>query len=158
MLKKILDPKSCGGCRICCGFDESDKWEIPLVFDDLKQYLAQAHPEAKLAPRGNEHVFDMEFHGSEVVFCPMLTETGCILGDNKPFDCRIWPFRVNSFESRNVITVSPVCGTVSELPLKALTEFVQGEFAELLFRTAKEHPDMVKPYIEGYPIVAVEHE
>ena len=156
MLKKILDPKCCGSCRICCGFDESDKWEIPLVFDELKSYLEENYPETKLVPRGNEYVFDMEFHGSEVVFCPMLTDTGCILGDNKPFDCRIWPFRVNSFEGRNVITVSPVCGTVSELPLRALTEFVQGEFADLLFRTAKEHPDMVKPYINGYPIVATE--
>ena len=156
MLKKILDPKSCGKCRICCGFDESDKWEIPLVFSELKQYVEKEYPDVKLSPRGREHVFDMEFNGSEVIYCPMLTETGCILGDKKPFDCRIWPFRVNSLDGRRVITVSPVCGVVSELPVKSLTEFVQGEFAELLFRTAKEHPDMVKPYIDGYPIVAVE--
>ena len=156
MLKKILDPKSCGKCRICCGFDESDKWEIPLVFDELKQYVEKEYPDVKLSPRGGEYVFDMEFHGSEVIYCPMLTETGCILGDKKPFDCRIWPFRVNSLDGRRVITVSPVCGMVSELPVKSLTEFAQGEFAELLFRTAKEHPDMVKPYIDGYPIVAVE--
>ena len=157
MLKKILDPKSCGKCRVCCGFDESDKWEIPLVFGELKQYVEKHHPAVKLIPRGNEYVFDMQFSGSEVIFCPMLTDTGCLLGDSKPFDCRIWPFRVNRFEGRNVITVSPVCGTVSELPLKTLTEFVQGDFAELLFRTAKEHPDMVKPYIEGYPIIATEN-
>ncbi len=156
MLKKILDQKSCAGCRICCGFDESDKWEIPLVFDELRAFLAEHYPDIQLTPRGNEHVFTMQFNGDEVVFCPMLSETGCILGDNKPFDCRIWPFRVNSFEGRNVITVSPVCGTVSELPLKTLSEFVQGEFAALLFSTAKAHPDMVKPYIEGYPILAAE--
>ena len=156
MLKKILDPKSCGKCRICCGFDESDKWEIPLVFDELKRYVEAEYPDVKLSPRGGEHVFDMEFNGSEVVYCPMLTETGCILGDKKPFDCRIWPFRVNELDGRRVITVSPVCGVVSELPVKALTEFVQGDFAQLLFSTAKEHPDMVKQYIDGYPIVAVE--
>lgn len=158
MLKKILDQKSCGKCRVCCGFIESDKWEIPLVFDELKACIAERYPEVKLTPRGNEHVFDMQFDGDRVIFCPMLTDTGCILGDDKPFDCRIWPFRVNSFEGRNVITVSPVCGTVSELPLRALTEFVQGEFAKLLFDTARAHPDMVKPYIDGYPIVAVDTE
>ncbi len=156
MLKKILNPASCGKCRVCCGFDEGDKWEIPLVFDELKLWLGQNRPDVKLTPRGNEHVFEMSFNGEAVVFCPMLTDTGCVLGDNKPFDCRIWPFRVNSFEGRNVITVSPVCGTVSELPIKSLTEFVQGEFAQLLFDTARQHPDMVKPYISGYPIIAVE--
>lgn len=157
MLKKILEPKSCGSCRICCGFDESDKWEIPLVFDELKVYLKEHYPEIKLAPRGKEYVFDMEFDGSKVIFCPMLSENGCVLGDDKPFDCRIWPFRVNDFCGKHVITVSPVCGTVSELPLKMLSDFVEGDFAELLFRTAKEHPDMVKPYINGYPIIAAEN-
>ncbi len=156
MLKKILDQKSCADCRICCGFDESDKWEIPLVFDDLRAYLSERYPDVTLTPRGNEHVFEMQFNGNEVIYCPMLSETGCILGDNKPFDCRIWPFRVNDLGGRRVITLSPVCPTVSELPLKALTEFVQGEFAQLLFSTAKAHPDMVKPYIEGYPILAAE--
>ncbi len=157
MLKKILDPKSCGECRICCGFDESDKWEIPLVFDELADYLREKHPDVKLVPRGNEQVFDMSFNGDEVVYCPMLTETGCMLRDNKPFDCRIWPFRVNRLDNRNVITVSPVCGTVSGLPIGVLCEFVKKDgFAKLLFDTAKLHPDMVKPYISGYPIVAVE--
>ena len=159
MLKKILSQTSCGKCRVCCGFDESDKWEIPLVFDELRAYLAENHPDIPLEKRGNEHVFRMEFDGDEVKFCPMLTETGCVLRDNKPFDCRIWPFRVNSLWGHNVITVSPVCSEVSALPLKALKEFVQADgFAELLFSTAKAHPDMVKPYISGYPIVAVDDE
>ncbi len=157
MLKKILQPQSCGKCRICCGFDESDKWEIPLIFDELRAYLSENYPETKLTPRGNEYVFDMQFNGDEVVFCPMLTEKGCRLGDNKPFDCRIWPFRVNDLDGRRVITVSPVCDTVSQLPLKTLCDFVNSEgFAEMLFSAAKSHPDMVKPYISGYPIVAVQ--
>ncbi len=158
MLKKILDPQSCGKCRICCGFDESDKWEIPLVFDELKQFIEKEYPDMKLVSRGGEYVFDMQFDGDKVIYCPALTEKGCMLGDNKPFDCRIWPFRVNDLNGMKVITVSPVCGEVSALPLKALTEFVQTDgFAEMLFQTAKAHPDMVKPYINGYPVVAVEN-
>lgn len=157
MLKKILDQRSCAACRICCGFDESDKWEIPLIFGDLKNTVAQRYPEIPMIKRGNEYVFDMSFNGDEVVYCPMLTETGCALGDDKPFDCRIWPFRVNSLDGRRVITVSPVCGEVSSLPLKALSDFVQTDgFAQTLFSQAALHPDMVKPYINGYPIVAVE--
>ncbi len=157
MLKKILEPASCGKCRICCGFDESDKWEIPLVFEELRGYLTENYPDVKLIERGGEYVFDMRFNGDEVIFCPMLTENGCKLGDKKPFDCRIWPFRVNDLDGKRVITVSPVCDTVSALPLSALCDFVSKDgFAKLLFDTAKTHPDMVKPYISGYPILAVE--
>ena len=58
MLKKILPRETCGKCRVCCGFDESDKWEIPLVFGELKEYI-EGHYDCKIAPRGNEYVCDM---------------------------------------------------------------------------------------------------
>jgi hypothetical protein len=30
MLKKILNPKSCEKCQICCSFVETDAWETPV--------------------------------------------------------------------------------------------------------------------------------
>ena len=155
MLKKILSQTSCAKCRVCCGFVEGDKWEIPLIFSDLKERIEKEFP-WKLTKRGNEYVFDMEFCGDKVVYCPALTENGCALGADKPFDCMIWPFRVNDFNGKRVITVSPVCETVSALPLSELSAFVTGEFAEAVFGQARLHPDMVKPYIDGYPILAIE--
>lgn len=158
MLKEILDPASCGKCRVCCGFDESDKWEIPLIFSELREEVEKKLG-VSLRKRGGEFVFDMEFDGDNVVYCPALGENGCSLGELKPFDCLIWPFRVNSLGDRRVITVSPVCGTVSELPLKTLSDFIGKDgFSQKLFQTAREHPDMVKPYIDGYPILAVEND
>lgn len=155
MLKKILSQETCGKCRVCCGFDESDKWEIPLIYEELKKYI-EGRYKCRIVPRGNEYVFDMEFDGDKVVYCPMASDKGCVLGDMKPFDCRIWPFRVNRLDGRLVITVSPVCGAVSELPLNRLTEFLKEDgFADMLFEQAELHSDMVKPYIEGYPILAV---
>ncbi len=154
MLKEILDPAECAECRICCGFVESDKWEIPLVFGELAEHLQSRYPR-KLVPRANEYVFDMEFHGSEIIPCPALTDKGCALGDGKPFDCRVWPFRVNDLNGTQVITASPVCPAVSKLPLKTISEFVNGGFSQKMFAEADLHPDMVKPYISGYPIVCV---
>lgn len=158
MLTKLLSRSSCAECRVCCGFVEDDKWEIPLVFGELKDYIESNFPH-RLVPRGSEYVFDMEFDGDKVVFCPMLGDKGCLLGDSKPYDCRIWPFRVNDLDGKRVITCSPVCETVSVLPLNVLTEFVNSNgFAQELFKTAREHSDMVKPYINGYPILAVEEQ
>ena len=157
MLKKILDPASCAECRVCCGFAEDDKWEIPLIFSDMRKKIEEKLG-VVLKKRGDEYVFDMEFDGDNVVFCPAKGEKGCTLGELKPFDCLIWPFRVNSLGNYRVITVSPVCETVSRLPLKTLTDFMEKDgFAQKLFQTAREHPDMVKPYIAGYPILAVEN-
>lgn len=155
MLKEILKTDECKKCKICCGFDEDDKWEIPLIFSELKDEV-EKKTNLKLIPRGNEYVFDMEFNGDNVVFCPALGEHGCTLGELKPFDCKIWPFRVNSLGNFTVITVSPVCPSVSALPLSTLTDFLnRNNLSEILFAQAQKHPDMIKPYINGYPILAV---
>ena len=157
MLGAILKPSSCAECRVCCGFDENDKWEIPLIFSEIRRRTEEKLG-AALKKRGREYVFDMEFDGDKLVYCPALGENGCTLGELKPFDCRIWPFRVNLLGDTRVITVSPVCGAVSALPLKALSEFAAKDgFSQLLFKTADEHPDIVKPYISGYPIIAVDN-
>ncbi len=155
MLKGILNSKSCSKCRICCGFDESDKWEIPLIYSENEDKIEQQFG-LKLIKRDNEYVFDMTFNKNEVIFCPALGENGCTLGELKPFDCKIWPFRVNKLGEFNVITVSPVCREVSSLPLDMLCKFVNSNnFAEKLFTEAENHPDIVKPYIDDYPILAV---
>lgn len=159
MLKKILSRSACAKCRVCCGFTNEDKWEIPLVFEEVRDKLSDSQ-RAQLVKRGGEYVFDMNFDAAkdgEILMCPMAGENGCVLGDDKPFDCRIWPFRVNELAGVRVITLSPVCGEVSALPLNTICDFLrQDGFADMLFETAARHPDMVKPYIDGYPILAVE--
>ena len=92
----------------------------------------------------------------------MLTEKGCALGDNKPFDCRVWPFRVNRISENLLgITVSPVCETVSALPVSKLSAFIskryneQGSLADIMLDYAKKHPYIIKPYIDGYPVLKI---
>lgn len=156
MLKKILNQTTCRGCRVCCIFDESDIWELPLLTEnDLA--TVKEHYSGEFIKRGDAcYVFDVKFDEKGLAYCPMLTEKGCILADNKPFDCKIWPFRVNDLNGTLVITLSPVCESVSALPLDKLTEFVNSDgFADRLFSEAIKNPDMIKPYINGYPILAV---
>ncbi|MDE6724894.1 MAG: hypothetical protein K2J79_04740, partial [Ruminiclostridium sp.] len=86
--------------------------------------------------------------------CPLLTEKGCALGENKPFDCRIWPFRVMKKGNLLLLTLSPVCNSVSSLSVAKVSEFVP-EIAPKILEEVKRNPEMVKEYIEGYPIFAV---
>lgn len=159
MLSEILSHDTCGKCRICCGFVESDKWEIPLLAGEAECRAAGKLGKLKSVPGTKSCVFDMEFNGDEIIMCPAASENGCVLGDSRPFDCRIWPFRVNDLNGMKVITLSPVCPSVIRLPLKELCDFVQKDgFAEKLFSHAEEYPETVKPYEKGYPILAVKSE
>lgn len=157
MLEKILSHETCAECRLCCTFVESDKWEIPLFAGNDEMSVAEAFAPVKKLPGTNACVFDMKFNGDEIIYCPAAGGNGCRLGDKRPFDCRIWPFRVNDLNGMRVITLSPVCRAVIRLPLDTLCGFVQADgFAEKLFRHAREYPETVKPYEDGYPILAVE--
>lgn len=154
MLKKILSPETCGKCRVCCVFDKDDVWEIPLISKEIHQNISNRRPELKMIPRGkNSHVFEMEFKENGLTYCPALSETGCTLGKNKPFDCRIWPLRAMKKGDDIVITISPVCESVNpdNPEVKALAE----ELAPVIFAEAEKNPDIVKEYIEGYPVAAV---
>lgn len=154
MLKEILTGADCASCRVCCVFDRNDCWEVPLVEPELAAYIAENHPEVKLKKTGECSVFESEFDEKGLTTCPMLTETGCRLGDRKPFDCRIWPFRVMSKGNLLLLTLSPVCGTVSRLPVEQVSAFAS-KIADTIYKAAEQNPEMIKDYIEGYPIFAV---
>lgn len=156
MLKNILSPQTCAECRICCGFDDDDIWETPVISDETKMLISSTKPETEFLPYRNSSLMKMLPADEDGIYpCPMLSVEGCILGSEKPFDCRIWPFRVMKLESSLVLTVSPVCPHVPETPLSELMKFVADGFAEKVFSEAERSPDIVKDYIPGYPILAV---
>lgn len=157
MLKEILSGESCAKCRVCCIFDRDDCWEMPLIEADLAAEIEKDFPEAKMKSIGENKVckvFETDYDSEGLSRCPMLTETGCRLGDKKPFDCRIWPFRIMRKNDCLLLTLSPVCETVSSLPVDKITEFA-GKISDKLFEEAKRNPEMIKDYIEGYPVFAV---
>lgn len=151
MLKKILSPKTCGKCRVCCVFDHDDVWEIPLISPLLHKNISEKHPELSMIPRKNSYVFDMKFKDNGLTYCPALSDTGCTLGENKPFDCRIWPLRAMKKGDDTVITLSPVCEHVKSDD-KAVKELAE-ELAPVIFEEADNNPDIIKDYIAGYPVL-----
>lgn len=90
MLSKLLSHETCAECRICCGFVDSDKWEIPIFAGEEESAVAEGTAPVRQIPGTKSCVFDMKFHGSEVIMCPAASDHGCTLGDKRPFDCMIW--------------------------------------------------------------------
>lgn len=154
MLTEILTRESCANCRVCCVFDKEDYWEMPLIKSDLVEKLTKEYPEVQLLQTGRCSVFKPEFNSEGLCTCPMLTEKGCALGDDKPFDCRIWPFRVMRKGDLLLLTLSPVCETVSSRTVSEISRFAE-KLSSTVFKEAEENPEMIKNYVEGYPIFAV---
>ena len=154
MLKGILSPDSCAECRLCCVFDRYDVWETPVFTADIRDRILAERPDTQFVPKDGGYIFKVgELHGDELFSCPALTDKGCMLGGDKPFDCRIWPYRIMEVGGRQAITLASICEEMYRRPLSELVEFLKNGLAETIFRYADAHPEIVKPYYEGYPVL-----
>lgn len=159
MLKGLLEKSTCASCRICCGFDNTDLWELPVMNKETIDKLLAMKPDAKIIERNGGYVADAGvLKDGKLFYCPALdSHKGCTLGREKPFDCLIWPFRVMQTPDKccRMITVSPVCLEIYGMPLSKLCEFVKKNLRQPVFEYADSHPEIIKEYIEDYPILAL---
>lgn len=158
MLKNILSGESCAKCRLCCIFDKYDIWETPTVSDELCEKIKRDHPEVEFIEKGEGGRILKCIPDGELFNCPLLDKSsGCKLGDDKPFDCKIWPYRIMEFGGKRVITIASICPEMYKKPLSALVaELEENDLAKKIFHEADIHPEIVKPYQKGYPILLAE--
>lgn len=157
MLKKILSGSTCAKCRLCCVFDRYDIWETPVFTDEIRDRILAEKPESEFISKDGGYIFKAkELDENELFSCPALTETGCMLGDDKPFDCRIWPYRIMNVGGRRAITIASICDELYNRPLSQLVGLLKDDLAADIFAYANAHPEIVKPYYEGYPVLMFE--
>lgn len=150
MLTKLLSRDTCAACKICCGFEDCDLWEAPVITPNVKEKILEKFPEQGFSGK----LLSMEKSADGLYYCPMLTDRGCALGEEKPFDCRIWPFRVMDFCGRLVVTLSPVCPALFKNSVAEISALLSDGLAEKIFAAAENYPEIVKPYNDS-PIFAV---
>lgn len=156
MLKSILSPETCAECRLCCVFDRTDIWELPVLSEENVRSVKSICSSVQLAEKGAEHTFSApELKDDELYRCPALTDKGCGLPrEEMPFDCRIWPFRMMRDENGGVvIAVSQLCRGLNNKTDNELIEFLSNGLDKTIFSFAKEHPDHVKPLTDGYRVL-----
>jgi hypothetical protein len=128
MLNRILSATDCAECKLCCNFYENELWEAPILAENIS------------------------YDERGLYFCPELGEKGCKLGENeKPFDCRIYPFRVMKLGEFTVIALSPLCKKVNEKPLSELVSFADSELAPKV----RGYSGQIKNYDKSYVIIKV---
>ena len=91
----------------------------------------------------------------EEVPCTFLNpHKGCILkAEDKPFDCSIWPLRIMDKDGELVIALTPTCPAIGATPRRELIELVKNGLGEKIFEYAKAHPEIIKKYRDGFPII-----
>ena len=158
MLSSILSKTTCAACKFCCSFRRQSLWETPLFPPEVAEKLSKP----------NEYGVVGEFRDGQIILggyrtddseeevpCTFLDpQKGCILkGEDKPFDCSIWPLRIMDKGGKLVIALTPTCPAIGTVPNQALIDLVKNGLGEQIFEYAKTHPYIVKEYREGFPVV-----
>ena len=168
MLSSLLTKKQCAACKFCCSFRRQSLWETPLFPPEVVEKLSQPNeygvvgefrtvdaPQKSCAGR---LVLENNYRTAapeEEVPCTFLDpERGCILKpEDKPFDCSIWPLRIMNKDGELVIALTPTCPSVGAVPSQALVNLVENGLGDKIFEYAKTHPEIIKEYREGFPII-----
>ena len=168
MLSSILSRSACANCKFCCSFRRQSLWETPLFSLEVVEKLNQpneygimgefAAAETPQGPCAGRLILEDKYRTDdpeEEVPCTFLDpQKGCILkGEDKPFDCSIWPLRVMRKEGELVIALTPTCPAIGVAPSSKLSELVKSGLGEKILEYAQVHPYIVKEYREGFPVL-----
>jgi len=81
--------------------------------------------------------------------CTHLTERGCALGEGKPAECAMYPFRVMRLGQYKVIALCKYCKAVMDLPLSEIVQFAERKQEQFL------SVGVVKEYNDEYIILKI---
>ena len=133
MLSAILSKEFCKKCKFCCVFEVRHLWETPEKIAHICAKYDDADPMLEVP-------------------CPYLnSETGCTLtGDEKPFECSIWPFRIMEKDGRTIMAVAQTCPGIKKYDVEYLRDFARKNLSEASRDYLTSHPNVAKPFVEYY--------
>ncbi|MBO4904344.1 MAG: hypothetical protein J5367_03900 [Lachnospiraceae bacterium] len=158
MMEEILSPADCAKCEFCCSFRRQSLNLTPYFAAENVDEICRLYPEArfKTLPGGAVTIdLDDKYQtddSEEEALCP-FNHTGCILPDNlKPFDCKLWPFRLMRGENGLLLALVPTCPWIKKDDPGKLKE-VAMTMAKEAARYAKIHPELIIDYRADYQII-----
>ncbi|MBR6103081.1 MAG: hypothetical protein IKP95_11680 [Ruminococcus sp.] len=152
----FLTKKECAECRQCCTFDGCDLLLTPLITSETRAKIEELIPGARFIHHGGSYLLRLEPDSEGRYPCSLLDQSrGCIMGEEKPFECRIWPLRVMKDSGELMITLSPDCPAAKQKPREDILSTAE-ELAGEIFAEAKKHPELIKPYDERYEVLVRE--
>ena len=159
MISEALSRETCAACRFCCAFRRRSLWELPVFSDEAVAKLSRPNGYGATAEfEGNRPRLEGAYATSdpeEEAPCPFLDPAkGCRLeGEDKPFDCRIWPLRVVDRDGTLAVALDPACKAIGARPPEKLVALVRNGLGKRILEYAAAHPEIVKPWRDGWVVL-----
>ncbi len=167
MLSEVLSKESCAKCGFCCSFRRQSLWELPRMPESFaSEHTTGAGGASVKYEYGEEKgarycvTFLRDEYRTddpeEEVRCPFLDpQSGCILsGDDKPFDCSIWPLRCMRLPDGGLhVCLTPTCPEINRGPAERMENLVEDGLGERIIQYAEKYPFMVKEYRPGFTVL-----
>ena len=158
MLEEILSPEDCAVCEFCCSFRRQSLNLTPCFDKDSVDEICRLYPEAKFKtlPKGVVTIdLDDKYNtdnNEEEALC-YFNKKGCILPAHlKPFDCKLWPFRLMKNGDSLSLTLVPSCPWIKKDDTSKLKEVADSVLKEAK-EYAKTHPEIIIEYREDYEVI-----
>lgn len=150
MIGAVLERETCKICKNCCWYTDIDVWDAPgFTKNELERArMLVADPVYK---DHGLYFFKMNKRQGKYI-CPLLSETGCLLGSKKPFKCAIWPLYVVRIGDRTALAVSNECPPVYQLSNEELLNRLGGVIAQIA-TMIKDTPELIEPFREHFRVI-----
>lgn len=158
MLSELLSKSTCAQCRFCCSFRRCSLWETPLFDIESVKILSKKGYKFDCTDDYGKIILEDKYltdNPEEEAPCYFLdNQKGCILTDDlKPFDCKIWPFRLMDKNGQLVVALTPSCPAINKYSLDTLKDFLNKGTGEKIYNYGKKHPFIIKEYRENFPVL-----
>ncbi len=152
MIGAVLARETCIACKNCCWYTDADVWDAPgFTKDELER--AKRFSAAPIYEDHGLFFFKMEKHQGQYT-CPLLCETGCLLGSEKPFKCAIWPLYAVHIDSHVALAVSNECPPVYQLSNEELVDRLREVIAQIAV-IVRAKPELIESLKEHFRVVTM---
>lgn len=152
MLENILCSTDCAVCQMCCKFEPDELIDAPTFSKDEMMKAIAKKDGLVFIKKGNVYQIVLEPWGEKYI-CPLLTRVGCILNNERPFDCKSWPFYVMKKGEKYIVTLTEDCPVVSKKPMEIISSCIDNAFLDQCKIIISKYPDMITDYNRNMTIL-----
>ena len=160
MISNLISKTDCAKCEFCCTYYRNEIWEALRFSKEILPEIKKICPEAKFKSL-TETIVTQELadlyktdDAKEIVLC-YFNKNGCILPDHlKPFECKIWSFRIMRKGNETVIALSTTCPIINKCTAEEIQATIEN-LSDNLRKYVRIHPETIKEYHEDYKIIGL---
>ena len=159
LLGNLLTPEDCAKCQFCCSFRRCSLWETPIFSPDEIDKLQSKYAGVKFKKvKDDAYMIDVDDRyktddSEEEVFCAFNKGKGCIMNEDKKFECSAWPFRVMRKDGELVIAYCKDCRVFAKKSLEEIQSVLDNGLDGKLADYAKKFPAYIRDYRENYRVM-----